>query len=43
MMFDTIKVKIWDETGLPIATIKTDDIKEVNRKMDEIFMRKLNR
>ena len=43
MMFDTLKIKVWDESGKAIATIKTDDIREVNKRMDEIFMRKFNK
>ena len=43
MMFDTLKIKLWDESGKAIATIKTDDIREVNKRMDEIFTGKFNK
>lgn len=41
MMFDTLKIKIWDESGKQIATIKTSDIREVNKRMDELFLKKM--
>ena len=43
MMFDTLKIKVWDESGKAIATIKTDDIRIVNKRIDEIFTGKFNK
>lgn len=41
MIFDTLKIKVWDETGRQIAVIKTSDIREVNKRMDELFLKKM--